>query len=205
MSDDEITLDLSDIKDVADLNPREDEPREDHGDPEAEQPTAVDPATGAVIFLDDIDSLVRACDDTTKLFGELRDFDRTLRQAAISFVKDERKKTRRIRGREWEATLSDCDSVHEEDRTDCMRRANYPDGSLLKEAWFAYPQFRDQYLKIETVKIKARECAKLAAMKTDDPAFDVFRKIILKAIETGSPKLPKVVAKRISEDEKIKT
>ncbi len=156
------------------------------------------PVTGAMVDFRDIDSVIQSADDCTSTLKDLKNFDRMVRQQAVSFT-DDRKKTRRIRGKKWQAKVENCDSKHEDDRNDCSKRCVYPNGSLLMEAWNSYPQFREEFLKIGEIKIKNLECAKLAGTTSDDPAFTQFQKMILEAVETGSPMTPKVVAERLDE------
>ena len=64
--------------------------------------------------------------------------------------------------------------------------------SILKEAWQAYPQFREQYLKIDSVKPIAKELKKLEALQTDDAAFGAFAGMLKDAMEKGSEGLARV-------------
>jgi hypothetical protein len=68
----------------------------------------------------------------------------------------------------------------------------YPVGSILKEAWNAYPQFREKYLRIGSVNLQMREVGKLKSLKSDDPAFVQFKGMIENSIANGTDGLPTV-------------
>lgn len=137
----------------------------------------INPVTGAIVSLDDIDSLILGCDECKKLISELEVFYRTLREAAWAKTAGTTK-TRRLKGKKYQAKLE--------------QGPRYPVGSILKEAYNAFPQHRDQYLKIGKIDLQMREVAKLEGMASDDPSFNQFKGMIKDAIEKGSEGLPSI-------------
>lgn len=137
----------------------------------------MNPVTGVLVNIDDIDSLILGCDECKKLLAELKTFDQTLREIAWSKTQGEAK-TRRLKGKQYQAKVVQGD--------------RYPVSAILKETWNAYPQFRDGYLKIGSINLQMREVGKLKSMTSDDPAFKQFKGMIEDAIEKGTDGLPTV-------------
>lgn len=131
----------------------------------------MNPITGAVVNLDDIDSVIRACAENKQLKADLDTFDRTVREAAVAFTTGTAK-TRRIQGKTLKAKVEMGDV--------------YPNQSILKEAYAAYPKYRDGYLTIASVNLKLREFKKLENLATDDPAFESFASMLKTAHQQGS-------------------
>lgn len=131
----------------------------------------MNPITGAVVNLDDIDSVIRACGENRQLKADLDAFDRTVREAAVAFTSGTAK-TRRIQGKTLRAKVEMGDI--------------YPNQSILKEAYAAYPKYRDGYLTISSVSLKLREFKKLENLATDDKAFESFASMLKTAHEQGS-------------------
>lgn len=148
---------------------------------EAESQTIPSPVTGEPVNLGDIDSLLRGLYANRLILEDVRDFDSLLRRVALDKTEGDTV-TRRLRGESLQAKVT-------------LPGVKY-DGRTLLELWAAYPQFRDQFLAIERVKVKAREVAKLAAMATDDPAFAAFRESLLAACR-GREGLPTVKVEEI--------
>jgi hypothetical protein len=73
-------------------------------------------------------------------------------------------------------------------------KLEYPDDAWdqgqLKEAWHAYPQFRDEFLAIGSLKVKLREYKKLAHERGAEP-YEAF-KSMLAAANRGPQGQPKV-------------
>ena len=137
----------------------------------------MNPVTGALVSLDDIDSLILGCNECKTQIDELNTFYRTLREAAWAKTTGSTK-TRRLKGRQYQAKLEE--------------GYRSPVGAILKEAWNAYPQFRDKYLRIGKVDPQMREVAKLKSMTSDDPAFAQFKQMIDDAITKGTVGVPTV-------------
>ena len=135
------------------------------------------PVTGAIVNLDDIDSVIRACAENRQIKADLEAFDATCRLAAAEFTKGATTKTRRIQGKTLRAKIEMPDEAW--------------DSSILKEAHSSYPKWRDQYLRIGRVEPVMREVKKLVGMTTDDPAFESFRSMVL-AANQGPRGLPRV-------------
>lgn len=138
----------------------------------------MNPMTGELIDTNDIDALIGAAVEVKSLLTELGFFGNTLRKKALTLAEGE-KKTRRLRGKTKEAKLENCGSV-------------YPVGSILKEAWTSYPQFRNQYMRIDGIALKLTEFNKLAGMTTDDKSFQSFKDMLERAVSTGSPVTPSI-------------
>lgn len=140
----------------------------------------MNPLTGALVDLDDIDSIILAIDGTDgtkRQLNDLKTFDRMLRERAVALTEGDAK-TRRLRGKEHQAKV--------------VMGDRYWDQSVLKEAWNSFPKFADKYLRIGSINPQLRECNKLASMTSDDPAFDTFKGMLLRAKENGSDGLATV-------------
>lgn len=137
----------------------------------------MNPVTGVLVNVDDIDSLIVGCDECKKLISELETFYRSLREIAWSKTTGDAK-TRRLRGKQYQAKLE--------------AGGRYPVQSILKEAFSVYPQFRDKYMKIGSINLQMREVGKLKSMTSDDPAFGQFKGMIEDAIAKGNDGLPTI-------------
>jgi len=73
-------------------------------------------------------------------------------------------------------------------------RIEYPadswDQSVLKEAWHAYPAFRDEYLRISEVSVNLREYSKALRENGPEP-FGCFKRMLQSANRgpTGTPRI----------------
>ena len=145
-------------------------------DSESNDKLLMNPVTGSLIDLTDIDSLIRGCVDCKTLLDDLRCFEETLRRTLGGFTQGEAK-TRRVKGKTLQAKLEMADETW--------------DQPVLKEAWESYPKIRDNYLKIGTISVKKVEFNKLANMATDDPAFKQFSGMLKAALRepTGAPRV----------------
>lgn len=153
-----------------------------------EEGMIMNPLTGELINTDDIDALIAAAIEVKSLLVELRFFGQNLRNKALELSEGD-KKTRRLRGKTMTAKLENCGSV-------------YPVGSILKEAWLSYPQYREQYMRIDNIALKLVEFNKLAQTTTDDKAFQSFKDMLERAVSTGSPVTPSITLEN-DESEKI--
>lgn len=136
----------------------------------------MNPLTGTLVDLDDLDSLILGCVDAKKQLDDLKSFEDTLRRKLGEYAKGTAK-TRRVQGRTVRAKLEMADDTW--------------DQPMLKQAYTSYPKFRDDYLGIGTVSVKMREFKKLGELSTDDPAFDVFKRMLEGAVRpaTGAPRV----------------
>lgn len=135
------------------------------------------PVSGAAIDTEDVDQLIEAfaiLDDVNKrVYATLQQL-----RELIGAKTDGTAKTRRLVGQRLQVKVE-------------MPDDNWNNGQL-KEAFNAYPQFRDAYLRIDTVKPQLREVKKLKTMTiVDNPAMELFRDIVLGANQ-GPTGLPKV-------------
>lgn len=143
---------------------------------EANDRLVMNPVTGAVVDLKDIDSVIRAVKECKELKSDLESFDRLIRQTAVGFTKGTAK-TRRIQGKTLRAKVEMPDDAF--------------DQSILKEAWHAYPKHREKYLRISRIDPQLREVKKLRELSTDDPAFESFKTMIERANQ-GPQGMPRV-------------
>lgn len=136
----------------------------------------MNPLTGALVKMDDIDSLILACDEAKRQLDDLKSFEDTLRRV-IGERATGTTKTRRIRGKQLVAKVEMPDDTW--------------DNSILKEAWNSYPDLRDEFLRISTVGVKLTEFKKMAGTTSDDPKFNTLRKMIesAKRAATGAPRV----------------
>jgi len=139
----------------------------------------IDPTTGEVVDPTDPDALVDAydrIDKRCKVFNEAR---RRI-AAAIAELTEGPKKTRRVRGQRRVAKVAMPD--------------DYWNQSILKEAWHAYPDLRDEFLAIERIRVKKREWKK--AEGTSGPKdFETFKGMVAQA-NVGPSGAPRVSIER---------
>ena len=130
---------------------------------------------GEVIDDTDADALIAAYEYADELDRTIYSRKNALRAAIGSLAKGDTK-TRRVRGlsRRCKVTMPD----------------NKLDQSRLKSAWNAYPQFRDEVLKIGVIDLKAREWSKREC-ESGPHDWMQFRKMISEAIlpPVGLPKI----------------
>lgn len=150
-------------------------PLDDDPLPDADPGFLLNPLTEAIIPPDDVDQMIDAYQEM-KAFGDrLYAAQIAIRQKLADITKGQTEaKTRRVQGRRRKAKIE-------------MPSPGW-DQSILKEAWNAYPQLRDQVLKIDTVGVKAREWKKLAET-AGAPEVEMFRNMIKAAVKppTGAP------------------
>jgi hypothetical protein len=63
--------------------------------------------------------------------------------------------------------------------------------STLKEAYYAYPQFRDEFLTIASLRVRLREYGK-AVRESGPEAFETFKGMLV-AANRGAHGLPRIV------------
>lgn len=143
----------------------------------AESRSIMNPITGALVDMDDIDSVIRACVEAKEIRDDLTIFDDTVRRRAAEFAAGASGKTRRIQGKELRAKIEMPDETW--------------DNSILKEAWNSYPDLRERYLRLSKVDVDKREFNKLRGMTTDDPKFAQFMGMLFAAEKppTGAPRV----------------
>lgn len=138
----------------------------------------MNPITGSMVDMDDIDSIIRACEDCKSLMADLKTFDDTVRRRAGEFAKGT-SKTRRIQGAELQAKIEMPDETW--------------DQPLLKSLWAEpkYEKFRERYLKLGSVNVAKTEFNKLKGLSSDDETFAVFQSLLLSAEKpaTGAPRV----------------
>jgi hypothetical protein len=143
--------------------------------PDSDPGFLLNPLTEAIIPPDDVDQMIDAYQEM-KCFGDrLYAAQIAIRTKLADITKGQTEaKTRRVQGRRRKAKIE-------------MPSPGW-DQSILKEAWNAYPQLRDQCLKIDTVGVKAREWKKLAET-AGVPEVETFRDMIKAAVKppTGAP------------------
>jgi hypothetical protein len=65
------------------------------------------------------------------------------------------------------------------------------DQSRLKEAYYAYPQFRDEFLTIASIRVRLREYGKVVR-ESGPEAFETFKGMLV-AANRGAKGLPRIV------------
>lgn len=68
------------------------------------------------------------------------------------------------------------------------------DQSLLKEAWYCYPQFRDEFLVIATLRVKLREFKKMLH-EVGSPEYETFKRMVREAC-VGPRGTPRIVIEK---------
>lgn len=140
-----------------------------------------DPTTGEIIQLDDVDSMLDSLERITAWLDRLHETKKQICFALDSLCEGNQK-TRRVRGRRRQAKVETPD--------------DYWDQSILKEAFNAYPQLRDECLAIASIRVKLREFKKIQGTKgTAD--FNSFRDMIAQA-NRGPSGTPRVVIEEIN-------
>ncbi len=135
----------------------------------------IDPLTGEVIDDTSADAMLQAYSRLEEVDRAIYDFKCAVRDR-IGRMTSGDAKTRRVRGEKWRAVVTMPDSKL--------------DQSQIKSVWNAYPQFRDQCLKIGIIDLKKREWGKIANESGPDD-FMNFKKMVLAAIlpPTGLPSI----------------
>jgi len=134
-----------------------------------------DPLTGELIDVSDVDALI-SCFENLKATAEQITYARGLIAQALAAKTESVTKTRRIAGKTRIAKIE-------------MPSVKW-DNAKLKEAYHAYPKFRDQYLRIAEVAPDMVQLNKLRNM-TGEPDLETFKKIVLAAERpaTGNPSI----------------
>jgi len=129
------------------------------GEPDNE---ILDPTTGELVCIDDIDGLIdmyERCKHTNDVCYAVQIKVREL----LAGMTEGDSKTRRVRGNRRQAVISMPDDAW--------------DQASLKRAFAEYPKYRDQVLKIDSVRVLLREFKKIVG--TTGPAdFNDFRDIV---------------------------
>lgn len=152
-----------------------DEPLPDDPLPDTDPGFLINPVTEAIIDHTNIDAMIDAYEEM-KAFGDrLYAAQIAIRNKLADLTKGQTDaKTRRVQGMRRRVMIE-------------MPSAGW-DQSILKEAWNAYPDLRDQCLKIDTVGVKAREWKKLENT-AGAPHLEAFRNMVKAAIKppSGTP------------------
>lgn len=130
---------------------------------------------GRQVDPDDIDGLIDAYEESKAVADQWYAFNRRIRELIGKHAEGEGK-TLRVRGHERRAKLTLPDDGW--------------DQSILKEAFNAYPQFRDEVLSIASLRVKAREWKKIKN-ETGPADFETFRSMIENA-NKGPQGLPTI-------------
>jgi len=133
------------------------------------------PISGSVVDPADADGLISAIEQCKETYDVLGRFYGQLRRALGDLTTGDAK-TRRVRGNQRRAVVTMPGDRWEQ--------------SILKEAWNAYPQLRDQVLKIDKIGVKLRELKKIENESGPD-SFEQFKKMILSA-RSKSDTLPTI-------------
>jgi len=137
----------------------------------------ISPLDGEAIEPDDVDGLIDLYEQIDALDERLYTTKLQIREALAAQSEGD-KKTRRVAGHRRRAKLT------------------FPsdgwDNSILKEAWESYPQFRDEYLRINKIDPRVREVKKLIDT-AGPPDLTSFRDMVSSAQrEATSPPTVKI-------------
>lgn len=110
---------------------------------------------GEMVDMTDADALITAYERIEKMDATVYAVKTQIKQALAAMTEGD-KKTRRVAGKSRVAVVT-------------MPSGSW-NNSKLKEAYNSYPQFRDQYLRIESVAVKAVEFNKTRSMAIVDNA-----------------------------------
>ena len=135
----------------------------------------VDPLDGRIVDPTNADSLIDSFEAAKEFADRLWDWQKQLRQLIAALTEGDAK-TRRVRG--------------EKRRAKVTMPSDAWDQSILKEAWNAYPKFRDEFLTIATLRVRMRELKKMNE-ETGPDDFESFRAIVQNA-NLGPQGLPSV-------------
>lgn len=151
--------------------------QDESADASTDDPTQefIDPLTGEVIDLTDADALID-CFERIKAQDSAIYVAKQIVQRAIANLSEGTAKTRRVRGHRRRAKVE-------------MPDAGW-DQSKLKEAYNAYPQFRDELLSISSLRVKLREFKKVVNEKGPED-FQCFKGIVQAAElpPSGTPRV----------------
>jgi hypothetical protein len=123
------------------------------------------PLTGEIVRLSDADGLIDLF-ERVKRTGDICYAVQMKCREALAAMSEGDTKTRRVRGRRRLAKITMPDDAWE--------------NSLLMEAFNSYPQYRDQCLRIERIKVMLRDYKKVVGT-AGPPDFEQFRNMVSKA------------------------
>lgn len=174
--------DLADLTDEAPSSPQAAAPAAEKSE-QAEQQQhpaqeLLDPSTGEVIDLSDVDAMAAAFERCKRIADQHYAARNMLGNAlaALADGGDTKTKTRRVRGQRYRVKVEMPDDGW--------------DQSMLREAWHSYPQHRESCLKIGTINVGLREWKKLTA-ESGPPDFELFRDMVRRANRgpSGNPRI----------------
>ena len=142
----------------------------------AEPGEVFDPCTGELVSTDDIDGLadllIRCRERRDYLYVAIHEAERAIVAKAPA---DDGPKTKRVKGKTKTLKIEHPSAAW--------------DSGKLREAWEAYPDFRDEYLAISSIKPRIREVKKLKET-SGEPPFLQFRSMVC-----GAEKAPTASAR----------
>lgn len=142
----------------------------------ASETEIINPVGGEILDVSNIDKLIAAYEELCRT-SSLVYAGQTLIRAAIAELASEGEgKTRHVAGKERRASVE-------------MPSDNW-DNATLKNCWKEYPQFRDEFLRIEKVAPNLTAIKKLASTAGDEDLM-AFKRLVFGA-RTESTALPKV-------------
>jgi len=155
------SIDLSDIglAEIVDATPERDCSWSDSAEPLE----IINPIDGECTSVGDVDGLVDMYVRVDALMGRLSSTKLRIREALAALSEGDAK-TRRVRGQRRRVKLT-------------FPSATF-DQSKLKEAYHAFPQFRDEVLAIERLKVRLREYKKLVNEASSAADFTTFRDML---------------------------
>jgi hypothetical protein len=145
--------------------------------PPAGEPDLCDPITGQVLDQGDADQLIDAYERAEEHSRTLYHYLLTLRRLIAEKAPEEGpSRTRRVQGQRRRATV-------------CLPADKW-DQSKLKEVWHSFPDLAPQYLRIESIGIRAVEFKKLLGTG-GPPNVETVKRMIVSA-NRGPQGLPTV-------------
>lgn len=132
--------------------------------------------TGDLVDLKNVDEVISKYQEVAEAAGKLYEAKKALSHALWAMTEESDKKTRRVRGESRIVAVA--------------QPSDYWDQSVLQEAWNAFPKFRDEAMKIATLRVKAREWKKIVSSK-GPKSFETFKEMVNSANRgpSGTPRV----------------
>lgn len=138
-----------------------------------------DPGRKVYVDTTDVDGLIGLYERADAQYKKALDVRRQCAHA-LEVLTEGDARTRRVRGETREAQVVQPD--------------DYWDQSMLFEAWNSYPKFRDEMLKIATLRVRLR-IFKKAVNTSGPPDFEQFRNMVA-AANKGPSGTPRIVIEK---------
>ncbi len=144
----------------------------------------IDPVDGRLIEADDADALIESLETADAANATLQSWRGNLKRRLANMRPETDTKTQRVRGKTRTVKI--------------VNQSDYISSPILESAWNAYPQFREEFLKVAGYKIKVREFKK-ALTTAGEPDFNTFCKVVASAV-TKNEGVPKITIEELKTD-----